>query len=144
MDRDIAAVLEHAPDPVTGIGRYCRVLAQAIAGRDAAVVRPACMIVRTLLEFAGESDAIGVRAAELLEDVETHLAAAIARAQAEGQLSRSIPARRLARLCQLQIMGLRVLAQRPLSPRVVTQTADDVLRLLEQLAADPTSLRKAS
>ena len=144
MGQDIAAVLENAPDPVTGIGRYCRMLAQAIASRDAAVVRPACMIVRTLLEFAGEEDAIGVRAAELLEDVEARLAAAIARAQAAGQLSRSIPPRRLARLCQLQIMGLRVLAQRPLSSRGITQTADDVLRLLEQLAANPAPVRKAS
>lgn len=144
MDRDIAAVLENAPDPVTGIGRYCRMLAQAIAGRDAAVVRPACMIVRTLLEFAGEDDAIGMRAAELLDDVEARLSTAIARAQAAGQLSTAIPPRRLARLCQLQIMGLRVLAQRPLAPRVITQTADDVLRLLERLAAAPEPIRKAS
>lgn len=140
LEGEIDAAVRNAADPVAGIAAYCREFVHATASSDPALVRPSCMIVRALLEVADEDAAVGRAAAALLGRVEGRLARRIAVAQRDGRVVTHLPAARIARLCQLQIIGLRAFAERPVGASALAQLADDLTTLLAPLS---TSLSTA-
>lgn len=95
----------------------------------------ACMLVKTLLEASYTHGSIADQANELLSGIERSFAAALNRARDRGELKPNTDCRRLARLVQAQIMGLRAFAQRDTSAEHVSRLADDMAALLEPYRA---------
>lgn len=145
MGAEFGRVAAGAKSPVEGIRRYLREVARACAaaGSDSTWPMPGCMLVKTILEMGDDDPEIRERADQVLAEVESMLAARLAEAKALGELRADVQPRRLARLVQAQIMGLRVFAQRTVSARVVRELGDDMGRVLDPylLAANPDGSR---
>mgnify|MGYP006430697829 CR=1 FL=1 len=102
---------------------------------DSAEPSRACMLVKTLLEASYTHTKIADQANTLLDGIEQSIADALERARDQGELNPRTDCRRLARLIQAQIMGLRAFAQRDIDPSEVSDLAEDMAALLERYRA---------
>ncbi|TVS17789.1 MAG: TetR family transcriptional regulator [Gammaproteobacteria bacterium] len=126
-----------AKSPVEGIRRFLREVAKACvgAGSGADWPVPGCMMVKTLLELHDEEPAIRVQANQAIAEVEAMLTARLTEARLQGELRADAQPRRLARLIQAQIMGLRAFSERDVSPRAVRELGEDMGRILDPYLA---------
>lgn len=137
MGREFAEVMGGAGSPVAGIRCYLRTVARACAASSAdddaegAWPTPGCMLVKTLLELHDDDGQLHARAQRVLAEVEMILTARLTEAKARGELRSEAVPRRVARLVQAQIMGLRVFAEREVDARAVLALGDDMARILD-------------
>ncbi len=138
ISEDFVRATEAVESPVEGIRHYLREVARACAGAggsEAAWPTPGCMLVKTVLELGDEEPAIREQANQVLAEVESLLTARLSEAKARGELRPDVQPRRLARLLQAQIMGLRVFAVRDVSPRAVRELGEDMGRIIDPYMA---------
>jgi AcrR family transcriptional regulator len=123
MSDEFAAVVAEAGGPLDGIRSYLREVARACAGAgpDGRWPTPGCMLVKTMLELGDEDVDLRERAERVLASVEDHLTALLRQAGERGELVPEARPRRLARLLQAQIMGLRAFARRRVPARALTE-----------------------
>lgn len=124
MQEEIAALTRDRP-LAEGLAAYFQGLAK---GTSSIGVGRACLIVRSLLEAADTQPSILRQAEAFLSQAESGFAALLESASARGDLPARTDCPRLARYLQSQIMGLRVILQRPgLRPAARMALADDML-----------------
>lgn len=141
MGAEFGTVAAGAQSPIEGIRRYLREVARACAGAgpQGEWPMPGCMLVKTILEIGDDDPQLRERADQVLAEVEAMLAARLTEAKALGELRADVKPRRLARLLQAQIMGLRAFAQRSVSARAVRELGDDMGRVLDPYLLLPSS-----
>lgn len=141
MGAEFAQVALGAESPVEGIRRYLREVAKACAGAGAEAdwPVPGCMLVKTILELGDEEPAIREQANQVLAEVESILTVRLGEARAAGELRSDVQPRRLARLVQAQIMGLRAFAERDVSKRAVRELGEDMGRILDPYLTAPAN-----
>jgi TetR/AcrR family transcriptional repressor of nem operon len=88
--------------------------------------RRGCLLVATAMELAGQDTDVEQRVRGFFKTMETRLAAALARAQAAGELAEGLEPATAARVLVCMAEGLRVVGK--LAPeRVITQATVDAL-----------------
>lgn len=124
MQEEIVTLMGDRP-LAQGLAAYFQALAKGTASIG---VGRACLIVRSLLEAAETQPVIVERAEAFLGQAESGFKELLEAASARGEIPADINCPRLARYLQSQIMGLRVILQRPgLTPAARLALADDVL-----------------
>lgn len=136
MADEVLEILSQAPSPMAGLRQYFLEVARSCCAKSHRGPPPAraCMIVKTLLEIGDDEPEIARRANKHLEAVESLLAATIAQAQTIGEIRPDADPRRLARLAQAQLIGLRGFAQRDVTRRAVRELANDISALFDSYA----------
>ncbi len=139
MADEVLEILRQAPSPMAGLRQYFRDVARSCCTQAHRGPPPAraCMIVKTLLEIGDDEPEIARCANKHLKAVESLLAATIAQAQAIGEIRPDADPRRLARLAQAQLIGLRGFAQRKITRRAVLELAEDISALFDTYAPPP-------
>lgn len=115
---------------VEGLQAYLRKIASSCTDVDCAPAR-ACLIVKTLLEASNTNPALYSQAQSVLAAIETSFAELLESARTQGEIAAKTDCRRLARLLQSQIMGLRSMAERNLSATELEHLGDDMAAILE-------------
>ncbi len=141
MGAEFAQVAAGTDSPVEGIRRFLREVAKACAGAgpEAGWPVPGCMLVKTILELRDEEPAIRAQANQVLAEVEVILTARLTESRLRGELRADAQPRRLARLIQAQIMGLRAFSERDVSQRAVRELGEDMGRILDPYLTAPVS-----
>jgi len=119
---------------VDGLQAYLRKIAASCIDVDCTPAR-ACLIVKTLLEASNTNPALHSQAQSFLAAIETSFAELLEKARNQGEIAAKTDCRRLARLLQSQIMGLRSMAERNLSATELEQLGDDMAAILEAYKA---------
>ncbi len=122
--------LKAAQSPMNALQAFLRHMVTGDSPESEPPAR-ACMIVKTLLEVTEEDEPLGTRVNELLTDIEEIFEDLLRRAQREGELRADVDCERLARLIQVQIMGLRTFAQRHVADQALEPLLEDVNALLD-------------
>lgn len=99
----------------------------------------ACMIVKTLLEVSEDDEPLRTKVNALLGNMELAIEQLLKRAVAQGDIRPDIDPERLARVVQVQIMGLRTYAQRNLTPGILESLLADVFGLLDSYQPLPST-----
>lgn len=141
LGEEFALVMDSARSPVAGIEAYLRNVAHACgtAGQTDGWPIPGCMLVKTILEAGQDNAEVRASAEQLLAAVEDRLTELVKAAQAAGELREDAAPRRLARLLQAQIMGLRAFAQRTVDAQDVQQLAEDMSSVLDRYRVNPAT-----
>ncbi|QSP95667.1 TetR/AcrR family transcriptional regulator [Marinobacter salinisoli] len=129
---ELMSYLEHRDSVVEGLQAYLRALA---GSRTSDKPARACMIIKTLLESSNTHPQLADQAETILADIRQALVEALEQAKGAGELIQSTDCDRLARLIQTQIVGLRSMAERGLTPRELAELADDIASLLDSYRA---------
>jgi AcrR family transcriptional regulator len=137
MSQSMAESLQDAPTIMDGIFTYLRSLTLEITAPDSPA--RACLVVKTLLEVTEEQKELRTLVNQRLQTVEDHLTDLLEKARAQGELKPDVDSRRLARLIQAQIMGLRSLAQRDLDAEPVKTLTEDIITALGAFTRAPVS-----
>lgn len=137
MSRSMAEALENAPTVMDGLFGYLRSLAEHITAPDSPA--RACLVVKTLLEVTQEQPELRELVNQRLQTVEDHLTELLEQARAQGELRPGVDSRRLARLIQAQIMGLRSLAQRDIDANSVKILTEDIITALGAFTQPPVA-----
>ncbi|GAA2258190.1 TetR family transcriptional regulator [Streptomyces ruber] len=90
-----------------------------------------CLVVNTATELAPHDDAAALRVVRSWDHLETLLHAALARAQAQGELPEDRDPRALARMLLVLMQGLRVVGKASADPARLLDAADQALALLD-------------
>ena len=128
--RELAEHLNGSDSIVEGLKNYLRGMACSCGDENAAPSR-ACMIVKTLLESSNTHTALADQANLILARIEESIAGLVEQARVRGELVQSIDSRRLARLIQAQMMGLRSMGERNLDSRTMKDLGDDMAAILD-------------
>ncbi|MBZ2169648.1 TetR/AcrR family transcriptional regulator [Marinobacter sp. F4216] len=131
---ELMGYLESSESIVDGLQTYLRAMA-GTASASADKPARACMIIKTLLESSRTHPELAGQAEQILADVRKALAEALEQAKMAGELADHTDCERLARLIQAQIVGLRSMAERGLSPEELTELASDVSAILDAYRA---------
>ncbi|MFC4257492.1 TetR/AcrR family transcriptional regulator [Marinobacter lacisalsi] len=137
MSGAMAEALDNAPTIMDGIFDYLRALTAEITSPDSPA--RACLVVKTLLEVTEEQEELRTLVNQRLQAVEDFLAKLFEKARSRGELKDGVDSRRLARLVQAQIMGLRSLAQRDIDADTVRSLTEDVIFALSAFTQDPAT-----
>ncbi len=86
-----------------------------------------CMLVKTVAELTDDNAELLAEARQLIRLIEDAFAELLQRAIDAGELDEKKDARRLARLLQMQVMGLRSYARANKDPAQLEQLVDDAL-----------------
>lgn len=135
MSRSMAEALDDSPTIMAGIFQYLRSVAMQITAPESPA--RACLVVKTLLEVTADQPELRKLVNQRLQAVEDNLADLLAQAHAQGELAPDTDSRRLARLVQSQIMGLRSLAQRDIDADSVKALAEDIITALGAFTLNP-------
>jgi AcrR family transcriptional regulator len=84
-----------------------------------------CMLVKTISELTEDNEALLMEAKRLFNVMEDGFADLLSQAQAQGELSSEKDVRRLARLLQMQLIGLRVYARANANDGRIVEMIDD-------------------
>lgn len=132
--RELAEHMARYSNLVNGLQDYLRLVARECAAVDSSPSRT-CLIIKTLLEASNTHSELSDQAQAILATIEQSLRQWLDKAQARGELRTGVDCERLARLLQSQIMGLRSIAERNLSPEALSQLGDDMAAILEAYRA---------
>lgn len=122
------------PDFFASLSEYLR---KQLSAKD----RPSlCFLVKTYSSQLGKDQKLATRARELAQCFRETLKARVARAQDDGQIDENIDPETFGTLIQVQIMGLRCLADSAPEPMILQRAISDVVELLK-LAGNPDSLK---
>jgi len=137
MSNSMGRALEESPTIMEGIFTYLRSLTEQITAPDSPA--RACLVVKTLLEVTSDQPELRDLVNRRLREVEDYLAELFERAREQGELKPGVDSRRLARLVQAQIMGLRSLAQRDIDTVSVKNLTEDIITALGAFTQHPTT-----
>ncbi|MCK7545226.1 TetR/AcrR family transcriptional regulator [Marinobacter bryozoorum] len=137
MSNSMGRALEESPTIMEGIFTYLRSLTEQITAPDSPA--RACLVVKTLLEVTSDQPELRDLVNRRLREVEDYLAELFERAREQGELKPGVESRRLARLVQSQIMGLRSLAQRDIDTDSVKNLTEDIITALGAFTQHPTT-----
>lgn len=126
----LEAHLDSAESPLLALQSFLRDLVLGDAP-DNEVPARACMIVKTLMEVTEEEEPLGIKVNELLADMEEIFEDLLNRSRREGELRSDVDCVRLARLVQVQVMGLRSYAQRQVTAKELEPLLVDINGLLD-------------
>ena len=130
---DFDQIVYSAPTIVDGLQQYIRSL---VAPCDNHAPAPqACMLVKTLLEINTEDAALRAKVDAMLAVIEQKLCEALQQACIQGELRADVECPRLARLLQVQIMGVRAFAERRVPSDQMAALADDMVSLIDTYRA---------
>lgn len=121
--------LDTRPSVLAAIRGYLEQLLLGQVNRHRPPAR-ACMIIKTLLEASEGGEPLRRQANRLLGAMETRLTQLLTLAQQRGELDAATDPARLARVIQVQIMGLRTYAQRENTRGHLEVLLDDIFQLL--------------
>jgi len=130
--------LARADSPLAGFKGFVHQLVLGDTDQGLPAVR-ACLMVKMLLELGDDSPRVNAEINRLLEATEVGFERMLRSARAAGELRRDLDCQRLARLLQVQIMGLRSYAQRDLSRADLEILVSDVCDLVDTYAQVPVS-----
>ncbi len=116
-----------------GLQAYLRAL--VLADSQPQAPNQTCMLVKSLLEINPEDSALQSKADAMLALFERNLRKVLEQAQACGELRAEVDCPRLARLLQVQIMGLRAFTARKVPAAQIAEVADDMASLLDAYRA---------
>ncbi|MFT6430181.1 MAG: AcrR family transcriptional regulator [Halopseudomonas sp.] len=122
--------LAKSPQVIDGLQAYLREIASACVSGGPVPSR-ACMIVKTLLETSSTHLLINQEVNRVLDSIEQRLGEVLEQAKSNGELKADIDCKRLARLLQAQIIGLRSFAQRDIGASDVVELGEDMARILD-------------
>jgi AcrR family transcriptional regulator len=91
----------------------------------------ACMVVKTLLETSNTHQPINQEVNRVLDAIEHHLGEVLEQAKSNRELKPDVDCKRLARLLQAQIIGLRSFAQRDTCAPNVVELGQDMADILD-------------
>ncbi|SET43465.1 transcriptional regulator, TetR family [Marinobacter segnicrescens] len=137
MSNSMGRALEESPTIMEGIFTYLRSLTEQITAPDSPA--RACLVVKTLLEVTSDQPELRDLVNRRLREVEDYLAELFERAREQGELKPGVDSRRLARLVQAQIMGLRSLAQRDIDTDSIKTLTEDIITALGAFTQHPTT-----
>ncbi|GGY60381.1 TetR/AcrR family transcriptional regulator [Marinobacter zhanjiangensis] len=137
MSQSMAESLEDSATIMDGIFAYLRSLTVQMTAPDSPA--RACLVVKTLLEVTEEQEELRALVNKRLQAVEDYLVELLETARAQGELKPGVDSRRLARLIQAQIMGLRSLAQRDIDAEHVKTLTEDIITALGAFTQPPVS-----
>lgn len=126
-----------SPTTMEGLYAYLRRLTDEITAPDSPA--RACLVVKTLLEVTADQQELRDLVNRRLQRLEDYLADLLQQAQVKGELRPDVDSRRLARLVQAQIMGLRSLAQRDIDTDSVKNLTEDIITALGAFTQHPTT-----
>lgn len=135
--RSMEDAQKDAPTIMEGLFAYLRFLTDEITAPDSPA--RACLVVKTLLEVTAEQQELRDLVNRRLQRLEDYLADLLQQAQARGELQPDVDSRRLARLIQAQIMGLRSLAQRDIDADSVKTLTEDIITALSAFTRPPVA-----
>ena len=136
MGEELTAHLADHSSRIAGLKSYLRAITRFCLEPGRAPAR-ACMLVKTLLEVNNQEPELQQQVNLILQDVEDQLAEVLRQAREAGELRPEVDCRRLARLLQAQLIGLRSFAQRDVPARHLQELTDDMLAVLEPYLASP-------
>lgn len=130
MSDQLQAHLAREASPLAALKAFLREL---VLGCSRGVNPPAraCMMVKTLLEVTDEDEPLRAKVNELLNHMEGTFEKLLTEARDHGEVRPDVDCARLARLVQVQMMGLRSFAQRDVGSAELTPLLDDVFALLD-------------
>ncbi|ROQ21431.1 TetR family transcriptional regulator [Marinimicrobium koreense] len=138
MASELQGHLKREPSALEALRAFLRELVLGCLGGAEPPAR-ACMIVKTLLEVSEDDEPLRTRVNALLGSMELAIEQLLKRSVAQGDLRSDVDPGRLARVVQVQIMGLRTYAQRDLTPGVLESLLADVFSLLDNYRSLPTT-----
>lgn len=133
MAEEMNSHLSQYDSLLAGLKAYLQKLALSYTS-DPAPPSRACMIIKTLLELNQQESPIQAQVNTTLEAIELRFSSILEEAQRCGEIRPDTDCRRLARLLQAQIIGLRAIAQRQVPVVQVRQLADDMTQMLDHYA----------
>jgi len=113
-----------------GLQAYLMSIASNCSDPQCAPAR-ACLIVKTLLESSNTNTPLYEQAKGVLSAIEDAFTELLETARTQGELAPATDCRRLARLIQSQIMGLRSMAERDLPTIELERLGQDMAALLD-------------
>jgi len=138
MAHELQGHLKREPSALDALKAFLRELVLGCLGGTEPPAR-ACMIVKTLLEVSEDDEPLRTRVNALLGSMELAIEQLLKRAMTQGDLRPDVNPDRLARVVQVQIMGLRTYAQRDLTSGVLESLLADVFSLLDNYRSLPTT-----
>lgn len=127
---DLARHMAGYNSVLDGLQAYLLKIAMNCSDPDCAPAR-ACLIVKTLLESSNTNTVLYQQAKGVLAAIEDAFTGLLEDARKQGELAPATDCRRLARLIQGQIMGLRSMAERDLSAMELEQLGQDMAAILD-------------
>lgn len=129
LNAQLAAARRREDDTLRALESFLRDV--ILTDETAAQPAKACMVVKTLLEATERETTIKRRADEWLETMERAFETILLQAQQAGELRSDVDCARLARLIQVQIIGIRAYAQRNVDNARLEPLLIDIFALLE-------------
>lgn len=125
-----------ATSPLAGFKGFLHQLVLGTPDQGLPAVR-ACLMVKMLLELGEGSAAVNAEINRLLVATEEGFERMLQQARQRGELRTDLDCQRLARLLQVQVMGLRSYAQRDLSCAELEVLVSDVCALVDAYVQKP-------
>ena len=119
----LAAAVDATNSPLEALKNF---LKNVVLGRQSAAPNEMCMLVKTVSELTEENAELLAEAKRLLKVMEDQFTALLEQAKAQGELGSNSDPRRLARLLQMQLIGLRAYSRVNQDDATVNQLIDDV------------------
>lgn len=130
MFSELKAHLHPDSSIIDGLKDYLRYLASSYA-QDTRPPARACMLVKALLELNDAQTPLHAQINDIFMLIESELAVLLEAACLRGETRKDLDCRRVARLLQAQIIGLRSFAQRQVSAEQIGMLAEDMADLLD-------------
>lgn len=124
----VREILARAADAKSAVGALLRSLVRPVSGSEAPL---GCLTCNSAVELAPGDPAVAASIAQHLAALETLLADALQRGQAEGSIGRRHPPTELARFLIMALNGLQVLVRARADPARLEQAISVVLTALD-------------
>lgn len=125
--KKLAACIDNSPSPLEALKSFIR------GGMTCSSTAPSgmCMLVKSLAELTDENPKLLAQSKQLLGDFEDAFAAALKKAQDCGEIDPSKNTQQLAKVLQIQLMGLRTYSQARGGDIPVEELLEDALSFLK-------------
>ncbi|MDI3324791.1 TetR/AcrR family transcriptional regulator [Pontibacterium granulatum] len=124
----LQASVEATPSPLAAMKHFVKLVVQQ--GKNQAP-NEMCMLVKTVSELTEENEELLEESKRLLKVMENAFADLLSQAQQAGEIDSSKDPQRLARLIQMQLIGLRLYARTSNSENSVNDLIDDLFNCLK-------------
>lgn len=119
----LQACVAASSSPLEGLKRFVR---DAVTGCNTSAPSGMCMLAKTISELSSDNAELLLEAKQLLQSIETALAALLREAQVQGEVSCSKTPESMARYLQVQLMGLRVYSSANKDQQQIERLIEDV------------------
>ncbi|MCW8884927.1 MAG: TetR/AcrR family transcriptional regulator [Motiliproteus sp.] len=128
--RSLSLLRQHAQEHESPLQALRSFVIYLIGNRQGTAPSDLCMLVKTVAELTEDQSELLMEARQLLKLIENEFAVLFQRAIDCGELDASQDPERLARLLEMQIMGLRAYARANTDRSQVEQLVDDALSFM--------------